>query len=531
MKISVIHITARVKPMGSFPQGWLGACVQRFEACDHPEDVEYVVVVHQSRAREFWWYATGMDKQIPPYWGTFKLVVNYGRDCIVDQANTGRLAASGEIFAGMDDDLVAPSGWDTAIRAAIMDTSAPVALQFPSERPDLLTNPTVHTRVLDRLIGPFDPEYIGMFADDDWAACVRKHGRIVWVPGTTFEHSHPLTNGRNQIDDVYRMENDSESYDVGEKVLAKRRAAGFPRVELPGWENELPRYRSEDERLAAGDPTCPVPMPSKLKRMLSAVRQTLNPPPVVNPRRNIAVCLPGESFHYEWMASMLSVQGKLMELGFDFKAIFSYSTLPHVTRMSLTESVLQYHAGDRLTPYVLWIDDDNIVPVSVIERWVKFFEANEQCDILTGWCWIQRGLESRISVGTINPDGTLAHFSLEQLFSSREIRKVDGLAGGFPCVMMRREVLERLGAKAFIPIPAPESAHGQLGEDLSFFTRANEAGMNLYVDPFGKVGHLKVQSLEPPVIYDVNNPEARAIVEQVRGKHVHAPEAYREVVS
>ena len=311
---------------------------------------------------------------------------------------------------------------------------------------------------------------------------------------------------------------------MGKRVLEQRRAAGFPRVELPGWE-VMPSEAADAKArsVASGG--------GKLKRILSAVGEALNPPPVLNPRRNIAVCLPGESFDWEWINSMLGVQGKLLELGFNFQALFCYSTLPHVTRMSLAEGVLQYHAGDRSTPYVLWIDDDNIVPVSVIERWVKFFEANDQCDILTGWCWIQRGPEWRVSVGTINPDGTLAHFSLEQLFSAREIRKVNKLAGGFPCVMMRREVLERLGAKAFIPIAAPESTHGQLGEDLSFFTRANDAGMNLYVNPFGKVGHLKLMSQEPPVLYDVQNPEARAIVEQMRGQHVHAPEVYREVVS
>ena len=81
------------------------------------------------------------------------MAVNRGRDCIVDQSNTGRLAASGEIFAGMDDDLIAPLGWDMALANAIPDTSTRVALRFSTERADLLTNPMVYTRVLDRLIG------------------------------------------------------------------------------------------------------------------------------------------------------------------------------------------------------------------------------------------------------------------------------------------------------------------------------------------------------------------------------------------
>ena len=63
-----------------------------------------MVVVHPSRLSDFWRYLGSCGRQVPS-WGAFTLAVNRGRDCIVDQSNTGRLAASGEIFAGMDDDF------------------------------------------------------------------------------------------------------------------------------------------------------------------------------------------------------------------------------------------------------------------------------------------------------------------------------------------------------------------------------------------------------------------------------------------
>ena len=127
-----------------------------------------------------------------------------------------------------------------------------------------------------------------MFADDDLAASVRKHGRYYFGCAVKFEHPHPLTNGQNKAGRSVQTREFHESYEWATR-LEQRRAAGFPRVELPGWE-VMPSEAADAKArsVASGG--------GKLKRILSAVGEALNPPPVLNPRRNIAVvCRPNRS--------------------------------------------------------------------------------------------------------------------------------------------------------------------------------------------------------------------------------------------
>ena len=52
--ISIIHPTARVAPpYPSFPTGWLESCEQFLWKADHPEDIEYVLSIHESNWKVF----------------------------------------------------------------------------------------------------------------------------------------------------------------------------------------------------------------------------------------------------------------------------------------------------------------------------------------------------------------------------------------------------------------------------------------------------------------------------------------------
>lgn len=108
IKISVVHATARVAPpYPSFPRGWLDS-VEAFAAkCDSPEEIEYILVVHESNWNTFW-----LKSPASPRWdkdgfgfGSFRVVRNTGRNCCVDQANTGAAAATGVVIVGGMDDL------------------------------------------------------------------------------------------------------------------------------------------------------------------------------------------------------------------------------------------------------------------------------------------------------------------------------------------------------------------------------------------------------------------------------------------
>ena len=124
--ISIIHPTARVAPpYPSFPTGWLESCEQFLWKADHPEDIEYVLSVHESNWKVFsetWTGVTGPGQWSGSYcpavdgWGSFKLVKSTKRNCVIDNGQAACEAATGLIFMGSMDDLFPPKHWDTLLK-------------------------------------------------------------------------------------------------------------------------------------------------------------------------------------------------------------------------------------------------------------------------------------------------------------------------------------------------------------------------------------------------------------------------------
>jgi len=513
MKISIIHPTARIKPRAPFPLGWYGACLQWFDTCESPSDIEYLVVVHESRQFDFWWHNTGLMKERTQPWGNFRVVVNHGRDCIVDQCNTGTLAASGDILVHSMDDLIAPQGWDTAIQKAIPDSSQPVCLACkPREREDLISIPSIGTRALHMAVGPLYPGYEGMFSDNDWSEMARRVGTVKEVP-LHFDHPHPLTNGKNQMDEIYEQQNRPESYAIGLKVFEERRAAGFPRVELPGW----PKNEAK---------------PGLISRGLDWIENKLAPlsaPPQPQPRY-ITFCLPGESFRFEWLHGLIDLCAAVGMAGWQIKLCLGYATSCYSTRINMAQEVLD--AGAKIRPdYVFWLDDDNIVKPEQFMALVRFLDENPTADVVTGWCWIRQKERWGISVGTqFWTDGFhLCPIELDKLFANGASHKRIAHTG-FPCVLMRYAVLEKLGANVFMPMLNPDQPGWFAGEDVAFSLRARDAGVEMWVDPACKVAHLKVCSQEPDIqLYRDSPKDLKDWRAQVNGPAIVAPEWFNQV--
>ena len=229
MKFSVIHPTARVTP--DFDNPWWKAADSAISGADNPRDLEYILVVHHSRAQDFWEHLQGW---LACEVGRFQIVINWDRDCLVDQCNAGMLAAQGEIQCWNQDDMRYPPHWDAEVSKLIPDTSKLVCIQSLANgaRKDLLTLPTICTAVLVRKIGALSPDYDGMFSDDEWSIKARALGVVVQST-LYFEHLHPA-DGKGKVDSVHAMENRDEAYRIGSDTFNRRRALGFPRVPLPG---------------------------------------------------------------------------------------------------------------------------------------------------------------------------------------------------------------------------------------------------------------------------------------------------------
>ena len=508
MKFSVIHPTARLDR--SFEHYWSHAADSVLMNCDSPEDVEYILVVHQSRELPYAWQA-GI---FPHRFGRFSIVTNYGRDCLVDQCNAGQLAASGEILCWNQDDMRYPKHWDSEIRKLIPDTRQKVCIQAATDgnRPDLLTLPSILTKALADEIGPISPEYDGMFSDDEGSIKMRRMGLVI-PSDLYFQHLHPV-NRTAEVDAVYAMENRAEAYEIGKRVFDARRAAGFPRVILPGWERPA----------------------------VSAAPETY---------RSIAFMLPGESFRFEWLASLLELGIAVGNAGWAIQRYLGYCTSCYSTRINLTHDLLT--SAEQKPEYVFWIDDDNLVKPEQFMRLLSFLDSHPEVDGVTGWCWIRQKERWATSVGNFWPeDGVhLVPMELPQLFEGGPTVKPIQHTG-FPCFLMRYSVLERLGENVFAPVTKNTVCHvedrtsefntwtdwetltdeqvGKIpnhwfaGEDGSFCLRAREAGMKFFVDPACKVAHLKMISQEPDVqLYRDTPEELKQWREQVNGKAVAGP--------
>jgi GT2 family glycosyltransferase len=124
-------------------------------------------------------------------------------------------------------------------------------------------------------------------------------------------------------------------------------------------------------------------------------------------------------------------------------------------------------------------------------------------DIVIGWCWIKHGNTWSTSFGQFDDNQHVKWWGTGEMLEDNPEAKpkfIPRLGSGFPCVLMRREVLERLGHLAFSCIPKADVPYGRLGEDFSFFWRAHEAGMRCYLDPLCKVGHIKPEMQEPDFV-------------------------------
>jgi hypothetical protein len=551
MKFSVIHPTARVTPV--FANPWWLAAESALMACDNPAEVEYILVVHKSRAQDFYGMLVAGSRVTSRLWGKVSYVINYGRDCLVDQSNAGIEAATGEILIGNQDDMRYPEHWDTELLRLIPDTSQPYAVQTHTDggRKDLLTIPMICTRVLSRAIGTVSAEYESMFSDDEWSIKAWKLGGV--IPSRLyFEHLH-FTLGKSEKDSVYESENREEAYRIGYEVFERRKALGFPRV----------------------------PFPDEISDPAPAAIQADFP--------TLAICIPGDAFSGAWLDAFLAMGMELKEAGYIVKRFRAYHSNVYNTRIALAERVIEDAKISGEPPkYVLWIDHDNVAAPGQLTGLLKFLEAYPHVDAVAGWCWIAKTHGYTTSVGDFwAEDGVhLAAFNLDALFmgetAAEKFAPKEIEHTGFPFFLMRYEALERLGPYAFRPLtkadlplyfdcpvchgatrrfegkgfagiyweeiidqcetckgmgsamPEKEVAdHWFCGEDTAWCLQAKKAGMTIVVDPGCKVGHLKLQ-LQEPITARFTDETPVAEMERstaINGKPVKANDVYEKVMT
>lgn len=535
MKFSVIHPTARVT--ADFEHPWWKAAMSVLQGCDSPRDLEYVLVVHHSRIAAFW--ASEAIGAFSPYVGRFSVIVNYDRDCLVDQCNAGLLAASNDIHVWNQDDMRFPEHWDSEILQLIPDASQRVCVKARTDgdRDELLTLPTIATKALAQFIGPLSPEYISMYSDDEWSARARQAGEVIHAPHLYFEHLHP-TNETARVDSIYTQENSHEAYKVGKAVYESRRKQGFPYVELPGW----PKVETPNAEMGLVDRAA-----DWIAAKLGAKKSDSKAPPI------LAICTPGDSFPFVWNEAFLNLGARLGDEGYLCKRYMGYSSNVYHCRIDLASRVIEEaeKTGER-PDLVLWLDSDNVLLPDQLSGLLRFMDRYPAVDGIFGWCWIRKAHGWTTSAGMFWPDDGVHVMSMnmDAMFAGKDGRKFAPKRiehSGFPCALLRYSAFEKLGAGAFRPMTKadlPAYFEGNMpvkevsddwfsGEDTSWCLQAKKAGLTLVVDPGCKVGHLKLQFQEPDIgkITESTPQAAKEWRAGLNGHPIDVPREYEKVMT
>ncbi len=499
--ISLLHPTARVKPSATFARGWYDACEQFFATCDHPESVEYIIAVHDSRWEKFWQIGEFEGWVTPGNWAVpmelagsafatlrngqrCKVVRNTDRDCVVDQINTAAEHSHGKLISGVMDDLRAPEHWDTLLlegvgypwRNAEQCGSRALDVELiilcgsgatPERDRELMICGALTRKRYERYGFILDPDFESMYSDN-WQRHVARRDeaaglvRIIERLDIQFDHQHPSLTG-GPADEVYGLQNRPEAYLAGSVTLHQK----------------------------------------------------------VTGCRVMVACLPGESFRSE-------IVGSRFQLIDDLKARtqfgivaphWCYTSNVYSTRIELAEGALRFPSVTKADDLILWIDDDNAVDFQHVAWLMEDLERDPSLGVAVGWCWCENsarqvGAEGDarwvMSAGRQDADtlaclrfaGSDFDAAIERgsfLISSEDIAP-HNFWSGFPVVLMRRSVMEELGPLAFAPIVDGHAKNGFVSEDAAFFINAANRGIKSAVDIRCQVPHVKWRAIQPQYV-------------------------------
>ncbi len=441
---SILHTSVRPYQWRNVYEAWINkahdpACFEYVLVVDHDWGFERLPIMKSDLAR-------GGDKAV---WQRDKH--NY-----VHGVNLAAANSKGRILIVNADDQFPCQDWDLRLMEQIPDADADFIVLpstgTPSEHErEIAVMPIMSRARYSRLGYVLFPAYESMYADNDFLAHARQDGVVIEAKHLMFPHLHPI-GGKAEWDDAYKAQNRREAFEIGSKVFEARRQMKFGD--------------------GSSNPHAPHP----------ATR-----------RPTMAMCLPGERFSSEWVVQLIEIIGQLSPF-FEMAPMASYSSNVYVTRGCLADAARQSNAE-----YVLWIDDDNLVPPAHIMKLFQDMQANPNIDVICGWCWLQTegryGVSDAVSLGTFGEPKDKMWKHADLMEGPDDVKEIGWT--GFPVVLMKRSVLERLGSGAFNPILSDRYAWGISGEDIAFSKRCEQSGIKIYVDRTVKVQHLKWIPAEP----------------------------------
>ena len=482
---SILHTSARPDKWRAVYDDWMSKAVR-------PEDVEYVLCIDKR-----WGFDARIARDAQEL--GIRVTENTGRRCYVDGVNTAAKASTGRILIVNADDQFACPSWDEALIRAIdgacgggkWDPTVPdggFVIEVSTGTPDehergIMVMPILSRARYERLGYVFYPEYESMFADNDFCESAREAGIVIDARHLMFPHRHWI-NGKRSMDEQDQAQNRIEAFELGKRLLELRRNWHFRNDQgVNTFAVATPQAGKESADCSQSKEGA-----SRTEHIESGRLDGAERPPV------LAICTPGEVFREEFVG-MLRRLDFFLQREFVVQPVMGHATEPWRIRQEMADGILSPEWQPR-TDFVLWIDDDNLVTV---EQFQMLYRAliDLKADVVAGWCWIQYGEKEPYkfvpSFGYFNEQRNAIRYA--DAPTQTEIVRADFT--GFPCVLMRREALERAGAWAFRPIMDGGAISGMIGEDVSFCRRLKDAGVQLHVHTGVKVPHLKTRAIEP----------------------------------
>jgi hypothetical protein len=210
MQISLIHAT-RANPERALKTAnlWLARATK-------PERVRHIFGVQADDTdslRAF--VADGFDYVLtppPPAWASSS-VANW---------NAAAHASTGDVLVMIADDLTPPPGWDVALDP-LADVTQPAAVYVPDQLSNdgLMRHPVINRAFLRKRGNVFDPDYYGVFCDNDFNVYCQVAGVTVFHPQTLrWHHDHPI--GGAPMTPVTALQNTSEAYAYGQATFERK---------------------------------------------------------------------------------------------------------------------------------------------------------------------------------------------------------------------------------------------------------------------------------------------------------------------
>jgi len=215
---SLCHATAR-------PAQWRACYDDWWASCDNPDAVEYIMTVD-----ERW----GFDPKAPPAVNDRTKVLWWaGKRGSTTAWNAAAAEARGQVLIMVADDLRPPEHWDTELLKVIPDPAAEFVVEVSSAKlPDaagLMVAYLLSRARYEALGYAINPEYIGLYADNEFGDHARMDEVVIDARHLHFRHHHPYYgDGLFPQDAVYASGNTSEAVVQGLALYARRKAAGFP---------------------------------------------------------------------------------------------------------------------------------------------------------------------------------------------------------------------------------------------------------------------------------------------------------------